>query len=288
MQYRTGEIGSLAARTRWVPERGLAPILTELTWAVDASARLLVFLDYDGTLTPIVNDPRDAWMPREVQALLSRLIRYSRVRVGVISGRALDDLRERVGLTGVIRAGCHGLEIEGDGLAFVHPLAAAYQEAVRTAGRALRLHVGSIPGIQIESKGLTLALHWRNAEPSAMPRVSAAIERVRRLNRLRLLSGKQAAEIIPDVGWTKGESVLWIRDHVFAGGPVEDVVTLYVGDDSTDELAFAKLAAQAITVRVGEQPHTAAAYRLAGVGDVHRLLAALARELENRWPLSGS
>jgi trehalose-6-phosphatase len=61
------------------------------------------------------------------------------------------------------------------------------------------------------------------------------------------------------------------------------VVTLYVGDDSTDELAFAKLGAEAITVKVGEQPYTAAAYRLAGVGDVHHLLAALARGVENRW-----
>jgi trehalose 6-phosphate phosphatase len=169
-------MGSLPARTRWVPERGFAPILTELTSAVGASARLLVLLDYDGTLTPIANDPRDAWLPREVQALLGRLIRYPRVHVGVISGRALGDLRERVGLTGVIRAGCHGLEIEADGLAFVHPLATAYQEAVRTAEEALRLHAGSIPGIQIESKGLTVALHWRNRES---PRSGSAITSLR-------------------------------------------------------------------------------------------------------------
>src|SRR5678815_3831800 len=93
-------------------------------WAV-GDGLILLMTDYDGTLTPIVDDPADAILAVQTREDLARLARSPRARVAVISGRGIEDLRARVALDDVIYAGCHGLEIEGPNLLFRHPDALA-------------------------------------------------------------------------------------------------------------------------------------------------------------------
>lgn len=261
--------------------KDLARIFGDLTEALAAGGSLLLLTDYDGTLTPIVEDPTVAGLARVVRDDLHALTESPRVRVGVLSGRALDDLRTRIAVPRLIYAGCHGLEVRGPDLAFTHAEAEAHRGTLAAIAEALHVRADSIAGVRVEPKGLAVALHYRNIAPAVVGRIEVLLERVihpwRR--RLRLLRGKKVIEVLPRVRWGKGECALWIRDHLVPAGP-SAITMLYMGDDRTDELAFGVLAGKAITVRVGpERTRSAAAYRLPGVADVHRLLSALAAEV---------
>jgi trehalose 6-phosphate phosphatase len=247
--------------------------------ALDAGGHLLVLADFDGTLVPIAPEPARVRLDHEVGDCLRTLGRSERVRAGIVSGRGLADLRERVGVDGLIYAGCHGLEVEGPEIAWLHPTAANLRPRLAQIADALRTMVGAIPGALVEPKGLAVALHYRNTNREAVGRLEAALGRVLgRDERLTLLRGKEVFEVLPDVGWGKGECALWIRDTLFRDAAAAATM-LYVGDDETDELAFRVLDGKAITVRVGSAPGgTAAAYRVPDVIDVRRLLAAVAAE----------
>lgn len=110
--------------------RHLAHIFAQLTEGLAAGGSLLLLTDYDGTLTPLVADPEEAWLPREVRDDLRLLARSPWVCLGILSGRSLSDLRARVGIREAIYAGCHGLELEGPGFSFRHPEAEGQRESI--------------------------------------------------------------------------------------------------------------------------------------------------------------
>jgi trehalose-phosphatase len=239
---------------------------------------LLVLTDYDGTLTPIVDDPGAAWLDAPMQEQLARLARSTRARVAVISGRDVDDLRARVAVPGVIYAGCHGLDIEGPGIRFRHPEAEAWQHIGQEVVRALKGWGGQVPGMHLEPKRLSFAVHYRHVPVEDLPRLELALARALRPggSRLRVLRGIQVIEVLPQVKWTKGDCARLIRDRVLTALP-GPVATLVLGDDWTDEDAFEALAGQGLTVRVGrEVPATQAQYRLTGPAEVQSLLADVA------------
>jgi trehalose-phosphatase len=240
--------------------------------------------DYDGTLTPIVRNPRDARLSPSVRAHLETLARTPGVRVAVISGRDLADVRERVAVPEAIYAGCHGLEIEGPNLSFIHPEAEAQGEAVRAIAETLTRRAGAITGMQVEPKRLSIAVHYR--EVTAEHRHDVESELARAIQApgvtLKVIHGLKAIEILPHVAWNKGQCALWIRDRLLPelAAPVK---VLYMGDDWMEEDAFEILGGQAITVRVApEDVPSRADYRLIDAAEVQRLLAALADVVAKR------
>ncbi len=242
---------------------------------------LLLLTDYDGTLSPLVPDPEDARLGLDVRGDLGVLARSRRVRVGILSGRSLADLGVRVGLSEVIYGGCHGLEVQGPGLSFRHPRADAWAALLQAVAEAVSARLASMPGVRLEPKGLAIAVHYRNAPSGAAGELRIQLDRVIHplRDRLRLLRGSKVIEILPRVRWNKGDCALWIRERVM-GALARPVVTLYMGDDRTDELAFRVLQEKAITARVGPLvARSTAAYRLRDVTDVHRLLSALVAEV---------
>ena len=232
-------------------------------------------LDYDGTLTPIVARPIDAWLAAGVREDLRALTDSGRVTVAVVSGRSLADVRGRVGLPGVIYAGCHGLEIDGPHLSYVHPEAAASSEILRGVAGELAQLSSHVPGLMIESKRLSIAVHYRNAPPHVGGRVTALVRRIITARRgLTMLRGRKVLEILPVDNHGKGPGALRIQAEMRAAR--SRTTTLYIGDDATDELAFRALRHRAITVKVGGGGTTCAALRVRCVDDVHRILSALA------------
>jgi trehalose-phosphatase len=202
--------------------------------------------------------------------------------VAIVSGRDLGDVRARAPVAGAIHAGCHGLEIEGPGLAFVHPEAAACRPLLAEAAETLAAALASLRGVELEAKALAVAVHYRRARPSDLTEVFYQVERVYEAHaeRLALRHGKKVIELVPDVAWNKGECALWIRDRCAQGLSREPAV-VYLGDDLTDEDAFQALRGKATTVRVGPGPRTSAAIRwVADVTAAGRFLQALARGLE--------
>jgi trehalose-phosphatase len=259
----------------------LVRIFTRVSERLAAGESLLLLTDYDGTLTPIVPDPMAAWLPRGVWDDLRILAGSRRTRVGIVSGRALEDLRARVRIPEVIYAGCHGLEIEGPRVSFTHPAAQAERPALAALAGELSLRTAAVPGVVVEPKGLTVAVHYRNATWEGALRLAKELQPVLAEGRFRVLPGKKVVELLPQVGWSKGEGALRIVDHVRAHTG-SHLLTTYLGDDSTDEMAFAVLHGQALTVRVGWWVDSAATYWLRGPAEVRRLLSALAAEVGDR------
>lgn len=259
----------------------LGRVFADVHQRLDDGQRLLLLTDFDGTLAPISSDPTGVELAPEVRRDLHTLASSAQITVGVVSGRRLDDVRGRVRLPGLYYAGCHGLEIEGPGLSFRHSGADAHREHLLTLAHALGRETASMPGVLVEHKGLAVAVHHRNAEAPVAADLEALLARLLAPHDgdLCLLRGKKVIEVLPTPSWNKGHAVLRLCEHVRPRG-ASPLAVAYLGDDAGDELAFCRLDGTAITVKVGPG-RTSARYRLPGVDDVHRLLAALAAEV--RW-----
>ncbi|HUG39598.1 MAG TPA: trehalose-phosphatase [Longimicrobiales bacterium] len=213
---------------------------------------MLIALDFDGTLSPIVPRPGDAALLDGLEAPLRRLAGRTDSVVAIVSGRGLDDVRARVRLDGVYFAGNHGFEIEGPGLDRVHEAARAARPALEEAAAALTAALRDEPGAEVEDKGWTLTVHYRRAErEGAEPRVRDAVARLGRRPGLRVTEGKKVLEIRPDVDWDKGAATRFLLDVLGEGG---EMPAIFIGDDRTDEDAFAVVRELGGGIVVGRPP----------------------------------
>ena len=256
-----------------------AKVLTDWIgeWLRDGRS-LLLMTDYDGTLSPHVPNPADARLGQRVQRHLSALARAPQVRLAIISGRDLGDVTARVGVAGAVYAGCHGLQVDGPGIAFSHPEAVEQQRTVQALGEALAQRVTGIDGVRVEPKRLGITVHYRDVGDEARRLVEVELEQAleREGGRLKIFHGTKAIEILPHVAWSKGHCAKQIRDWALQRLS-KPMLSVYMGDDWTDELAFEALLGQAITVRVGPPDLVSrATYRLDDVDAVHALLERLA------------
>jgi trehalose-phosphatase len=231
-------------------------------------------LDFDGTLTPYVEDPATASLSPHMQRVLRSLAAQPRISLALISGRSRADVQARVNLPDLIYAGNHGLEISGPGCLFVEPTAAACCEALQALAADLARQVQPIPGAWVEDKGLTLSVHYRRVTAADVPEVRRLVDATLASGNhpFHLTPGNLVYEIRPRVAWNKGTAVGWIKEQL--GKP--DALVIYLGDDRTDEDAFAVLG-EDITVKVGDGSATAARYQLAGPAEVRRFLEWLER-----------
>lgn len=252
-----------------------------------AARRVLLFSDYDGTLTPIVERPEQADLSLGARRLLQALAGQRRFTVGVISGRALSDLRLRVGIRGIIYAGNHGLEIEGPGLSFVNPLAEEVRPLFRLLHRVLSRALDRIPGVQVEDKGLTLSVHYRQVEDGEADEVKGIFERVvttaRSLGKLRTTSGKKVYEVRPAVAWDKGKAISLLLDRY---GKSKGGIPVFLGDDLTDEDGFKVIEkVGGISIFVGEENRESVApYFLRTPGEVEDFLGRLLERVSGHSP----
>lgn len=234
---------------------------------------LALFLDYDGTLTPVVARPELAVLSDNMRATVRALAENG--IVAIISGRKREVVAKLVGLDGVYYAGSHGFDIAGPGGRVLHQEGRAFVRAVADAGEQLRRSLADLKGAIVEGKTFSVAVHYRLVDPAAMPRVRAAVDAALRDHpALRETMGKRVIDLRPRIDWNKGKAVLWLVDGLGAEGAAPYPV--YIGDDVTDEDAFAALNGRGLTVLVAEcdQP-SQAAYRLADIAAVKRFLDAL-------------
>jgi len=239
--------------------------------------RVAVFLDYDGTLTPIVAHPEDAVLSRQMREIVRQLARVS--PVAVISGRGLADVRDRVGLEEIIYAGSHGYEIVGPrGLHLENPEAQKCLPALERAEAELQPQVSAIPGAQIERKKYSIAIHFRNVSQEQVGAVERAVNTVAaQHSHLRKGHGKKVLELQPDLDWHKGRAVEWLLEVL--GLNKGEALPLYLGDDLTDEDAFEVLRDRGVGIVVRDEPRpTAARYALENTAEVGSFLGMLAAQ----------
>jgi trehalose-phosphatase len=245
---------------------------------------LAIFLDYDGTLTPIVNDPAAALLPPAVRAVLERLAAVCPVGIG--SGRDLADVRRLVDVDGLLYSGSHGFDVDAPmKLGGRRQVGDEYAAALDEAERALHEELDGVPGAFIERKRYAIAIHYRNVDPADVSRVDAGVSLVAsHFPSLRRTGGKKVFELRPDMAWDKGSLVRWLLEQLSAASHTP-FTPLFVGDDVTDEDAFRAIAADGIGVRVGDaRESTAARYVLADTDAVRVFLEDLATALEEARP----
>ncbi len=237
---------------------------------------LAVFLDFDGTMAPIVERPDEASPVDGIAELVEELAQA--VPVAVISGRGLDDVRRRLGAREIYYAGSHGMEVrapQGQRYDF-EELKGVLPELDRRE-KWLRDACSEISGVEVERKRYGIAVHFRR-NPEARHSVEELVnEAARGSGRLKVSSGKMVREVQPDVELDKGTALRYIRDKI---DPQRRRRPIYIGDDRTDEDAFRVIADDGIAILVDSDGRdTEARYRLRDPEAVHDFLQKLVTRL---------
>ncbi len=243
--------------------------------------QLAVFLDYDGTLTPIVSRPDLARLSEAMQATLNRLSRVC--HIAVISGRDLADVQQRVGIETIFYAGSHGFDIAGPGREHVQfEQGTEYLSLLERTAEELREKLAPVEGCLVERKRFSIAVHYRQVEPSSVQQVKEAVADILHEHmQLRLSKGKKVYELQPNIDWDKGKALRWLLKALNLNR--SEFIPLYIGDDVTDEDAFAAIRDEGIGILVAETAKpTEARYRLKNPDEVQRFLDALIVHLEAR------
>jgi trehalose-phosphatase len=234
---------------------------------------LAVFLDYDGTLTPIVERPEDALLPDGTRMVIARL--GALVPVAIVSGRDLADVRNVVGVDRIAYAGSHGFDL-------VLPDGSAQQRAteflpdLEAAAAELSDGLEAFPAARIERKAFGIAVHVRQLSDDLVPSVEALVDGVAAAHpRLRRTGGKKVFELRPNVEWDKGRALEWLVEQLRLG---TDALPMYIGDDETDEDAFRVVRARGLGIVVrgeGDDRPTLARYALRDTDEARRFLELL-------------
>jgi len=231
-----------------------------------------LFFDYDGTLTPIVDRPDLAVMAEDMRKAVAGLA--ERCPVAIVSGRDREDVEQLVQLQGVFYAGSHGFDIAGPGGQHMQQTEMeAFVPELRATENEVRAALEGIEGSLVESKRYAFAVHYRLVADADYPTVEAAVVAAEEAHpNLRRKGGKKVFEILPRMDWDKGKAVLWLLKALDLERP--DVLPFYMGDDLTDEDAFAALDGKGVGILVADAPQeTRAQYRLNDVNEMRTFLA---------------
>lgn len=245
---------------------------------INGQKRVLL-LDYDGTLTPIVNTPEEAVLSKEMRSTLQSQKDDPDSIVAIISGRSLLDVKSMVLVDGICYAGNHGMEIEYQNDLYIHPDAKKLKHLIKKICSELEPLLEGIKGKIIEDKGLTASIHYRIVSPEEIPKVreivKSTVEPYIEKGDIKLTQGKMVLEIRPNIPWDKGKAVEWVLKSI--GANVSNkYFPIYIGDDRTDEDAFKIMKERGISVLVSsEVKDTKAEYFLHNVDEVRDFLSWL-------------
>ncbi|CAB1098752.1 GT20 [Ectocarpus sp. CCAP 1310/34] len=246
--------------------------------------QVVLFLDYDGTLSPIVDQPDKAFMKEGMRPVLAQAA--SVFTTAIVTGRSKDKVYNFVGLDDVFYAGSHGLEIQGP---LDRPVKCQMAEDMRpmleATTDALHSFLAHIPGYEIEDNKFSLSVHYRQVRsPPHVEELHKIVhEYVATAPEIVVKAGKKVLELRPKVDWNKGSAVNWILDALDLGSR-SDVFPIYLGDDITDEDAFVAMETRAcggMGILVKEKfdperpPETNASFSLRNPDEVQTFLATL-------------
>lgn len=243
--------------------------------------RPVVFLDYDGTLTPIVARPELAVLAEEMRRTVRTLA--ARCPVAIVSGRDRTDVQRLVRIEGLIYAGSHGFDIAGPpGMGLAYEQGHDFLASLDRAEHDLLRSLSEVDGARVERKRFSLAVHFREVPPQHTARLESAVDAVLRCcPDLRKGLGKKVFELRPAIEWHKGKTVLWLLEAL--GFAATDALPVYIGDDVTDEDAFRAVTGRGLGILVAEEPRvTAAGYRLKSTAEVRIFLQKLTTVLSPR------
>lgn len=259
-------------------EEIIRQVVDKLCTAYHGGQTLVLVTDYDGTLVPFVDHPQNARLTPLSRQTLEQLTRLARVRVGILSGRSIDDLRCIVGLQGVHFGGTSGIELEIEGNAVTPPNAIRARELVLRVRDLLTAGLVEYPGLWIQEKKFGITLHYQNLAPARISRLRASVGDTLQFCRgeLRIVECLRGIEITPEIGLSKGTAVRSFFDQL--GG--ESALVVYAGDEANDAEAIAVAAELGgIGLGIGDQAPASAHYRIPDSLAFTNLLSALREKL---------
>ncbi|CAN1751245.1 Probable trehalose-phosphate phosphatase 4 [Linum perenne] len=237
-----------ANHTSWLGEHPSALHSFEQMMKAAKGKKIIVFLDYDGTLSPIVDDPNSAFMSEEMRTAVREVAKC--FPTAIISGRSIDKVKEFVQLTNVYYAGSHGMDImapprpvkssdghypPGTGVLF-QP-AKRFLPAIQKILKELEEVTGKVKGARVEDNRFCVSVHFRQVKDEDYPSLEEKVKSVlENYADFHLGWGKKVMEIRPTIEWDKGHAVEYFLETL--GLSNSDVIPVYIGDDRTDEDAF--------------------------------------------------
>lgn len=248
-----------------------------------AGKKPAVFLDYDGTLTPIVDRPEDAIISASMREAVRGLA--ERCPVCVVSGRDRPVVQQLMGIDNLIVAGSHGFDIwSPSGGDIQKDMGSDFSGLLEEVTSRLHEAMEPIEGALVEPKKASVAAHYRLVAKDERYKVKEIVDTILadHPDELKVTPGKMVFEIQPKIDWHKGKAVLYLLEAL--GLDTDDIVPIYFGDDHTDEHAFESLKGRGIGVFVGraDDPEvggrtTLADFILNSMEEVERFLGSLAR-----------
>ncbi|GMH09515.1 hypothetical protein Nepgr_011356 [Nepenthes gracilis] len=214
--------------------------------------KVVLFLDYDGTLSPIVDDPDRAFMSDEMRSSVKNLVKY--FPTAIISGRSRDKVYELVGLAELYYAGSHGMDIMGpmhevcsnfcssphkqDKEVILFQPAREFLPMIDEVFKTLVEITGDIKGAKVESHKFCASIHYRNVDKNNWPTIAQCVHDIlKNYPCLCLTHGRKVLEVRPVIDWNKGKAVEFLLESLGLRNR-DDVLPIYIGDDKTDEDAF--------------------------------------------------
>jgi len=240
----------------------------KLEWG---SRSFFLFLDFDGTLVPIQNDPTKCVLSPKIKGQLEAIALSGKACIAILSGRTVTDIRDRVNIQDVYYGGNHGIEISGPRVNYIHPDALSGKHIIDRVCREIEQEIGNIEGVFIEKKKFGFSLHYRVADKESKASITKIFYRVIAETpdpqAFSILRGKKVLELVPKIFWDKGNAALFVLQS-----QKKNYLPIYVGDDVTDETAFKALKTEGVTVRIGRSKKTEAEYYLKGQWEMLRFL----------------
>jgi trehalose-phosphatase len=246
-------------------------------------SKIALFLDYDGTLTPIRHKPSAATLTPETEKLLQQLADLPDVRLSIVTGRSMGDIRRLVPIENITFVANHGFHILHDGNEWIHPEAVSLIQTFKRLSSILSHALSTFPHAQVENKQFTLSIHYRNISTHKISSCTSLVTKaVRSFDPTLIIThGKKVLEVRPHINWGKGNAVLQILK---ASQKHRSLLPVFIGDDTTDEDVFRMLQSKGINIRVGKDKTTYAAYYVKNVEEVLYLLQSLISLRTNRSP----
>lgn len=247
-----------------------------------SSSRIILFLDYDGTLVPFMENPSSAVLSEHMEMLLSDVNNSKIGCVFIVTGRAYSSINKIFRIKGITIVSNHGFQINSDKDLWVHPDLKRFIPSLSKIKVQLTNKLKQFPSTFVENKKFTLTVHFRYEEIKLIPLVKKIVLEIMKdyQSDFHTTSGKKILEVRPNIKWDKGEAVL----KILSGLRIKKYETsiVYIGDDLTDEDAFEALKNNAITIVVGREHNSKADYFLRNISEVHKLISSIHALVQER------
>jgi len=246
--------------------------------------QIAVFLDYDGTLTPIVDTPSQAVLSSSMREVVQSVSK--KFPTAIVTGRKIDTICKFVKLNSLHYAGSHGFDIRGAQNTPIKQVATDFRPFLLRCYEELSKQIAEYPGSLVEDNDFSISVHFRNVNPELVPEMEKLVDKqIAQCPKLVKKFGKKVFEIRPQIDWDKGKAVKWLLQTMFQGKKRKrkrpKVLPIYLGDDLSDEDAFRELRSYensiSIHVKGKDDRPTAASYVLRDPSEVETFLLKLSR-----------